>query len=782
MRQDARQRQRRAGILALWLVGALTSICGFRLAHGEELTLDDGRRLVGALGQVDGVAETPGDPKKAPALAVDVKRIQVVDDELRRVFVPKRRIVGVRQPPEENHVKIHVPQRVAQQGLKLGSVGQSLRITPFDEFGRRIFSMKAAVASGKLDVVQGITEVTPRWTKVEGLLGAPKPIVWTMRIATSSIPRDVLSKVLRRSIKANKANDRMEIVMLYIQAERYDDARQELEEAIRDFPELERLKSEVRNLRQLNANRLLAEVELRQKSGQHRLAQAFLEKFPAEDVAGEVLIKVKSGRQEYQKVQQRLDQIRQGLPVLVDALEESPQKKEVAAAVMEILQRLSIHNYARLASYALKADAAGLRPEQRLALAVSGWVVGSDDAVDNLAVALSLVETRRLARAYLQSTRANEHAEILRLLSEQEGATPRYLTLILRHMRPPLEPTAEDLVKPGVPGFFHGAVPTVAGEADVDYFVQLPPEYDPDRRYPTLVTLHGEASTAEQQIEWWAGTLTDKGQRIGHAGRNGYIVIAPAWGAVEQHRYGASAREHAAVLNTLRDACRRFSIDTDRVLLSGHSMGGDAAWEIGASHPDLWAGVIPIVAQSSGKNAYYWENVRDLPFYFVAGEMDGTKMADNARELDRYLRYGFDCTVVEYLGRGHEHFYDEVLNLFDWANRKQRNFNPLEFKVVAGRPWDNFFWWLELSELPHNRVPPKTTATIGANKDRVNVRTAAGKVRLYLTPEMVDFQKPISIQVNGARISAPAPDIGVILEDVRTRGDRQHPFWAVVER
>ena len=46
----------------------------------------------------------------------------------------------------------------------------------------------------------------------------------------------------------------------------------------------------------------------------------------------------------------------------------------------------------------------------------------------------------------------------------------------------------------------------------------------------------------------------------------------------------------------LRDACKRFSIDIDRVFLSGHSMGGDAAWDIGLAHPDLWAGVIPIVA------------------------------------------------------------------------------------------------------------------------------------------------------------------------------------------
>ena len=42
-----------------------------------------------------------------------------------------------------------------------------------------------------------------------------------------------------------------------------------------------------------------------------------------------------------------------------------------------------------------------------------------------------------------------------------------------------------------------------------------------------------------------------------------------------------------------------------------------------------------------------------------------------------------------------------------------------------------------------------------------------------------------TITVNGKRLKTGGlvvePDLGVILEDVRTRGDRQHPFWASIE-
>jgi len=185
-------------------------------------------------------------------------------------------------------------------------------------------------------------------------------------------------------------------------------------------------------------------------------------------------------------------------------------------------------------------------------------------------------------------------------------------------------------------------------EPDVPYLVQLPPEYDPHVKYPTIVTLQGAGTTPEQQISWWAGesrqpatvppkdaanandpnkvgaprtipaafavdpkiepalgaanspdvTQSDDDSggppipdihtmRLGQATRQGYIVIAPAWTKPHQTQYQYSAREHAAVLDTLRDACRRFSIDTDRVYLSAIQWGatrlGILPWRIPTS-------------------------------------------------------------------------------------------------------------------------------------------------------------------------------------------------------
>jgi hypothetical protein len=274
-------------------------------------------------------------------------------------------------------------------------------------------------------------------------------------------------------------------------------------------------------------------------------------------------------------------------------------------------------------------------------------------------------------------------------------------------------------------------------------------------------------------------------------------VIAPQWSADHQKQYNYSAREHAAVLACLRDACRRFAVDTDRVFLSGHFMGGDAAWDLGLAHPDLWAGVIPIVAQADRYCALYWENAKYVPFYVVCGELDGGKLTKDARDLDRYLTRGFNATVVEFRGRGYEDFSDEILRLFDWMGRCRRNFFPRDFACVTMRTWDNFFWWVELGGLPRKSVvdpadwpQPRGTQPMQVSgklldNNGLSLRTGSSQMTVCLSPEMLNLEQRVSITVNGRPVNSKdryvQPDVRTILEDVRARSDRQHPFWAKLD-
>ncbi|MCR9116495.1 MAG: alpha/beta hydrolase-fold protein [bacterium] len=770
--------------IGCWFALIATAMLVVAPLQAGTITLKNGLQVDGALGKVAKIGES--------ALASElnggsgIRQIVLADDSLRRVFVPSKMVRTAVEGAPRIMERIKVEQQVAAGGSRIATVGPVRHITKFDDYGRRTFSMMGG--RGMVHVVQGITEVAPYYTKVEGLAGK-HPYIWDMRIATSSIPRDKLTKVLMKSADEDNPDHRLRIVRLYIEAERFRDASYELEAAQEKFPELEELKGLAVSLRQKLARRSLDEVGVRRDSGQHSLAVRMLKGFPRAGVAGEIELQVREQLNEYEsKLQTRRDII-STFEKQAESLTDPDIKEKLEAVAKEMDLNLSPELLVRMADYVRLSDDESLSTDRKLALGVSNWLLGNGEATENLAVALSVFETRNAVQKYLASTTSADREAALAIIETQEAGVPDYLSKILANMKPPVyTPSPTD---PEIPGLLTLTTPGLAGEEDIEYLIQLPPEYDEYRKYPTVVTLHGANSNPAAQIDWWCGDMHPTMEiRMGQAARRGYIVIAPRWTKPHKHSYDFTASEHAAVLYSLRDAMKRFSVDSDRVFLSGHSMGGDAAWDIGLAHPDLWAGVMPITATSLKYVSLYWENAKGLPLYFVAGEMDGNRTSQNSRDWNRYLTsIGFDAMVVEYQGRGHEHFQDEILHLFDWMEVHRRDFAKKEFSVTSMRPWDNYFWWLEVDEFPPTSIvlpvswpdtsvrAAKTNGSFRSN--RFTVRSTAKKMTIWLSPELVDFDE--RIYVNG-RAETVEPDIRVLLEDVRTRGDRQHPFWAKIEK
>lgn len=772
-------------ILAGLIVFTQTAV-GYSLA--ATLLLKDGRTLEGRYVELTSVAENPFSPK-TQAGEVPLTPLILVDDGLRRTFVHRNQIRQVLDHNTGRDVRISLWQPVAEHGGAVGRLGRALRITPFDEHGRRIYEMEST--EGTLSIVQGITQITPVYTRVQGLAGGPKPIVWDTRIATSSIPREVLRRILAHAIKPDDLEGRLQIVRLYLQSDRFRDAGNELEQILKDFPERKDLEQDVRQLRQLGARLVLKEIQLRAKAGQHRLARGLLAQFPGDGVAGETLQQVRELLEKYEAENHRRKTLVDELNAQVARIADDNGRRLAEEFAKEIAAEVNEDAIARLASFERLADDAAFSVDQKVALAISGWLVGANHATDNFQVAVSLADVREKVRQYLRESSAEKRNIILRELQDTEGATVERVAQILKLMKPPLD-VPQDAER-GVRQF-ELRVQGLPGESDSRYLVQLPPEYDPLRRYPTIVALADAGVSPEELLDFWAGTVgTEKGERLGQATRHGYIVMAVDWQQHHQFSYDYSAREHHAVLGAVRDACRRFAVDTDRLFLSGHGIGGDAAWDIGLAHPDLWAGVIPICAVADRYVGRYGKNAPYVSWYVVGGELDGDKMARNAPDLDRYLKPNNDVTVVEYLGRGHEPFGDEIQRLFDWMGRRQRSM-PREFEYVTMRPWDNFFWWVEVQGLPEksmvaptNWPPPRgarpfqfESKMLATNKLIVTARV--GQTTVWLSPELVDFSKQLVVEVNNRTISPRdrfvRPDLHVLLEDVRTRGDRQHPFWA----
>ena len=773
-------------------VGLLLLLC--QVGHATRIVLPDGRILDGKTVEIPSISNKPLRPKAEGAPLP--KEILLIDDGLRRYYVRDKgvQVLEGNSDPSERFIMKNQPV-VREGGRRITALGPMRRVSPFDDFGRRTVEM--ITDKGPVTIFQGISEITPTWTRIEGMsLRDATPYQWDQRLATTTLPHDLLARILAKQINPKNIDQRLKIVRLYLQMERYQEAQTELAQVIKDFPEhAAQFTRTERELAQRAAQRMLTEIQVRRDAGQHQFAMHWLTNFPHEGVAGEILQKVKQQLETYQVDFARGKTDVAKIDEYLAAVKDTKLREKLRAVRDEIVAELNLNTLERMAAFEQSIGDEGMDSDEKLALAVSGWLMGSNEAIRKLPVAASLFTVRNKVRTYLEESRKPNRDEILESLKSEEGATVEYVTHLVARMIPTRETPAAD---EKTPGFYELMVDGINDEPPITVYVQLPPEYDPHRLYPTVLTLHGGGSTAKEQIDWWAGSFAADGGRAGQAGRHGYIVIAPAWGKEQQSTYGYSLNEHMAVLHTLRHACRHFAIDTDRVYLSGHSMGGDAAWDIGLAHPDLWAGVIPIVATADKYVKHYWKEGKFVPLYVIEGEMDGDKIARNADLFDKCLTTaGMNFTLVEFQGRGHEHFSDEVLRLFDWMGRLKRDFARKTFYGYTMRPWDNFFWWVEVADLPAKTlVDPQdwpvptgsraaeTVASVNANNG-IHVKTGADRVTVWLSPEVVDFKRRITITVNSSRpiklTGDLEPSLSVLLEDVRTRVARLHPFWAKVE-
>lgn len=774
----------------------------------ETLELTNGMRYSGRLGSIESMTAT------AANLSADSSGygITLIDDDMRKVFVSKNNVAN-KSPLDRFEEEFEIWQKV-HRGDGLGtSIGQTLWIGPCDEFGRRAVTIRTN--RGPKTVIQGITKINPRYVRFQGVVNSTKggdERTWDVRESINSIPNDVLVAVLERQIRdVNDASERMRLVEFYIQASKFRLAKEALSDIRREFPGLKQeLKKKEDELRGQVTRQALAEAKLRFQSGQPQLASSMLSHMnDTVDIASTILVEIADLRKQIANAYETVEVSRKTTLELVERVLAADTTSErlresLDIFVQELESDLSLNTVDRLSTFVRFADDADQTDEQKISLALSGWLVGAGFNPKSLGESESLYRTRALVVEYLQSTRPERRLEILEELSTMETGAPEYLDRIIKHIKPPLAPSRNE-ISTVEPMEFTIEIPQTGGRQPITakYLVQLPNEYDPYRRYPCIMTLGGAnvQTTPKSQIEFWAGEVhPNLPVRVGQAARHGYIVIAPHWMEAGQATYNYSAREHAIVLKSLRDAIRRFSIDTDRVFLSGHFDGATAAWDIGQAHPEHWTGVIPISARAGKYINHYRNNGKShLRWYYVNGGRDFASTGANATVWNRQLGgKGFDAIVVYYHGRGTERFSDELPNLFLWMSPQQRQFDVRKFECATMRPWDYYFWWLETDLTNHPRMimPEVNWASVknrsnwdiqGELKDNVPnrfyIRGALDNATVWLSPGLVDFSRNVIIEgQSGSFKGGVTPSATTLMEDVRTRADRQHPYWAKVVR
>jgi hypothetical protein len=147
-----------------------------------------------------------------------------------------------------------------------------------------------------------------------------------------------------------------------------------------------------------------------------------------------------------------------------------------------------------------------------------------------------------------------------------------------------------------------------------------------------------------------------------------------------------------------------------------------------------------------------------------------------------------------YRGRGQDHFQEELPRIVEWmklSNHVRPN-TPTEILIKTTRPGDNFFWPLEITGFPVEKVnnpfldfDHKKVMDLEMSRTKNGIQIEgliASEFVLWFSPDVIDFGQEVIVMwpKNKKRLNV-SPDMATLLEDVRTRGDRQRPFWAKVK-
>ena len=745
------------------------------------------------------------------------------------IFVPKQSLKT--DPTPRTRTEGFGRMMVNIEGLKLPP-GVYDKITQWDNNWDRTLTLKTGTGQ-KIRVEQRMTVLTPDYARIEG-----HRYRWIAYFMTSEMDPEVVKDLLynhpdlKQTGDAKDADKRFKVINFFIRAKMFDMASAELDRLLKDFPaEKERVQAKRQEFQKVVGVKFLELIELANKTGRHHWAQSKLPALPLDALDDASQSRARMLAAKYIGLNAKQTAARTLLTGLLAKISDENYRPFFTEVVPTILRELNLESVARLETFLSQAQQAereraknrpeAQSPEQLLALAVTSWLLGANVAEAKVESAVRLWKTRQFLLRYQETTDLANRLQLVKSV-ESQGGTPIDEMAAVIKLLPPVAPF-NGLMSPGNPWVLgqlpfpeaalwnvvattfltmpatHFAMQTSlpgSTKAGVSYLVQPPPEYAPGRFYPVLIALHETGTSPSDAILRWGE----------FAARHGYFLVAPAWERFPNQPYQFTAEEQAGALDALRDLRRHFWIDSDRVFIAGFAEGANMALDVGYSHPDLFAGVVSMGGRPKRFSQRYWRNSQYLPTYLVDGDMDGDAVVAIRSQLEEITPRGFPTFFAMYKGRGQEWYPGELPSIFDWLDRKKRVFPYPELGrsgngALAGqefysmRATDDRYYWLSGTGMStkhindarqwNSKIGPAYLQGKGSDKNQFNLNMFGFKrVVLWLGPSMVDFEKTLTIYVNGQRLwnnKKAQPSYQTLLEDFYQRGDQSQLYFCKLE-
>lgn len=189
------------------------------------------------------------------------------------------------------------------------------------------------------------------------------------------------------------------------------------------------------------------------------------------------------------------------------------------------------------------------------------------------------------------------------------------------------------------------------------YRLFIPDAYSSARHYPLMLVLHSAGERGTNNVTQLTNTrmATCWGDSAAQAKHPCFVVApqCPTNGGWSSSDPTSPIRPELATANDILDSlAREFSIDTNRIYVTGFSMGGSGTWDIIMRFPERFAAAVPM---SGGANPAYAYRCAGVPIWDFHGTVDqlvpvqySRVLIDSLRALGRSVVYthchNLDCS------------------------------------------------------------------------------------------------------------------------------------------
>ena len=203
----------------------------------------------------------------------------------------------------------------------------------------------------------------------------------------------------------------------------------------------------------------------------------------------------------------------------------------------------------------------------------------------------------------------------------------------------------------------------ISNTGDTLKYRMLFPDYDTMRKYPLVIFLHGSGergSDNEAQLKWGVMNFaTEENMKL-----NPSFVIAPqcpanqGWSDFSGARNGtdivfqsAPSKPMALLMALIQDFKKKFPVDTNRIYITGLSMGAFGTFDLLVRQPNLFAAAVPVCGGGDVTKAAL---IKHIPIWIFHGAEDAAvNPSFSLNMIEALVKAGAHPGYTQYPETGH---------------------------------------------------------------------------------------------------------------------------------